>query len=83
MNFASLGGHLPALGPDQGLYVASLNHAIWWHRPFRSDEWMHFDCVSPAAGDGSGLTVARMHDRHRQLVASATRECLMAPRCAG
>ena len=81
LNFASLGGHLPALGPDQDLYVASLNHAIWWHRPFRSDEWMHFDCVSPAADDGSGLTVARMHDRHRQLVASATRECRLRRSC--
>jgi acyl-CoA thioesterase-2 len=82
LNFASLGGHLPELSPDKGLYVASLNHAIWWHRPFRADEWLHFDCSSPAAGDGRGLTVARVHDRRGQLVASATQECLMAPRDA-
>jgi acyl-CoA thioesterase-2 len=62
--------------------VASLNHAIWWHRPFRADEWLHFDCVSPAAADGRGLTLARIHDRHGRMVASATQECLMAPRAA-
>lgn len=83
LNYASLGGHLQALGPEQGLYVASLNHAIWWHRPFRADEWLHFDCRSPASGAGRGLTVAQVHDRSGQLVASATQECLMAPRGVG
>ena len=80
LNYASVGGHLQALESEQGLYVASLNHAIWWHRPFRADEWLHFDCRSPASGAGRGLTVAQVHDRSGQLVASATQECLMAPR---
>ena len=57
LNDVSVGGHLQALGPEQGLSVASLNHAIWWHRPFRADEWLHFDCRSPASGAGRGLTV--------------------------
>jgi len=82
LNFASLGGHLPELAPDKGLYVASLNHAIWWHRLLRADEWLHFDCTSPAAGEGRGLTIAKVHDRSGVLVASATQECLMAPRSA-
>jgi acyl-CoA thioesterase-2 len=82
LNFPGPGGHLAQLAPDQALYVASLNHAIWWHRPFRADEWLHFDCVSPAAADGRGLTLARIHDRHGRMVASATQECLMAPRAA-
>lgn len=58
LNYTSVGGHLQALGPEQGLYVASLNHTIWWHRPFRADEWLHFDCRSPASGAGRGLTMA-------------------------
>ena len=82
LNYASVGGHLQALESAQGLYVASLNHAIWWHRPFRADAWLHFDCRSPASNAGRGLTVAQVHDRSGQLVASATQECLMAPRAA-
>ena len=82
LNYASVGGHLQAMESAQGLYVASLNHAIWWHRPFRADAWLHFDCRSPASNAGRGLTVAQVHDRSGQLVASATQECLMAPRAA-
>ena len=63
-----------------GLYVASLNHAIWLHRPLRADEWLHFDSTSPAAASGRGLSIARVHDRQGLLLASATQECLMAPR---
>ena len=63
-----------------GLYVASLNHAIWLHRPLRADDWLHFDSRSPSAASARGLSVARVHDRAGRLVASATQECLMAPR---
>ncbi len=82
LNFPALGAHIPQLQGTPGLYVASLNHAIWFHQPFRADEWLHFDCHSPRAADGRGLTVARIHNRHGVLVASATQECLMAPRDA-
>jgi acyl-CoA thioesterase-2 len=61
------------------LYVASLNHAIWWHRPLRADEWLLFDCVSPSGVTGRGLSIARIYDRVGRLVASATQECLLAP----
>ena len=80
LNFPASGGHQPEAEARGGLYVASLNHAIWLHRPLRADEWLHFDSVSPAAASGRGLCVARVHDRHGTLVASATQECLMAPR---
>jgi len=80
LNYAASGGHIAALQPDRALYIASLNHALWLHRPFRADEWLHFDCRSPAAGSGRGLTVARVHDCRGVLVASATQECLMAVR---
>jgi acyl-CoA thioesterase-2 len=61
------------------LYVASLNHAIWSHRPSRVDEWLLFDCLSPSGAIGRGLSIARIYDRAGRLVASATQECLLAP----
>lgn len=83
LNYPALGGHVESLlANGRRLYVASLNHAIWLHRPLRADEWLHFDSTSPAAGAGRGLSIARVHDRAGHLVASATQECLMAPRDA-
>ncbi len=78
LNYTAIGAHQAQALAQGGLYVASLNHAIWFHRPLRPDEWLHFDCSSPAAGAGRGLTVAQVHDRAGRLVASATQECLMA-----
>jgi acyl-CoA thioesterase-2 len=61
------------------LYVASLNHAIWFHRPLRADEWLLFDCMSPSGAFGRGLAIARVFSRAGDVVASATQECLLAP----
>lgn len=63
VNCAPLGAHLADLGERPGLYVASLNHALWWHRPFRADQWLHVQATSPAAAAGRGFSVARVHDR--------------------
>lgn len=81
LNFPASGAHLEALlQRRERLYVASLNHAIWLHRPLRADDWLHVETVSPAAAFGRGISVARVHDRVGRLVASATQECLMVPR---
>lgn len=80
INYAALGAHLADLGEGPGLYVASLNHALWWHRPFRADQWLHVEATSPAGAAGRGFSVARVHDRQGRLVASVTQECLMSPR---
>jgi len=82
VNYPALGSHLDGLADGPGLYVASLNHAIWWHRPVdvRADEWLHFESVGPAAAAGRGFNIARVHDRSGALVASVSQECLMAPR---
>jgi acyl-CoA thioesterase-2 len=80
LNYAAIGAHQDTALEIGGLYVASLNHAIWLHHPLRADEWLHFDSVSPAAAHGRGLSIARVHDRAGRLVASCTQECLMAPR---
>jgi len=61
------------------LYVASLNHAIWFHRPLRADDWLLIDCRNPSGAFGRGLSIARIYSQHGDLVASATQECLLAP----
>ena len=80
INFAACIAHVRAFA-DAGarLYVASLNHAIWLHRPFRADQWLLFDCVSPSAALGRGLAIARVFSRSGELIAGATQECLLAP----
>jgi acyl-CoA thioesterase-2 len=79
-NFASVGIHVPEL-LEEGtrLHVASLNHAIWFHQPFRGDGWLHFDIQSPRAQRGRGLSVATVHDIDGVLVATVTQENLMTP----
>jgi len=61
------------------LYVASLNHVIWYHCALRADDWLLFDCVSPRGVLGRGLSVGRIYDPSGGLVASAAQECLLAP----
>lgn len=80
INFVACLPHVPAAAAARSrLYIASLNHAIWLHRPLRADEWLLFDCVSPSAALGRGLAAARVYDQAGELVASATQECLLAP----
>ena len=57
--------------------VASLDHSIWFHRPFRADDWWLFDQHSPVATGGRGLVNARIFDRDGLLVASVSQEALI------
>jgi acyl-CoA thioesterase II len=59
--------------------MASLDHAMWFHRPCRADEWLLVDAISPFAGGARGLTRAQMFDRERRLVASMAQEGLVRP----
>ncbi len=80
INFAACIAHVSAIAErDARLYVASLNHTIWFHRPLRADAWLLFDCVSPSGAFGRGLATARVFSRAGDLVASAAQECLLAP----
>ncbi len=54
MNLSSVIVHRARLVDGQRLFIASLNHALWWHRPFRADEWLHFDTDSPGSLSGFG-----------------------------
>jgi acyl-CoA thioesterase II len=80
INFSACIAHVRAMTERGGrLYVASLNHAIWFHRPLRADEWLLFDCTSPSGARGRGLAIAKVYSRTGRHVASATQECLLAP----
>ncbi|MFD8595519.1 acyl-CoA thioesterase [Kitasatospora sp. NPDC059646] len=57
--------------------LASLDHAMWFHRPFRADEWLLFAQRSPSASDGRGLAMGEFYDRDGVLVASAVQETLL------
>ncbi|WP_253795327.1 acyl-CoA thioesterase [Kitasatospora paracochleata] len=65
--------------PNRAL-LASLDHAMWFHRPFRADEWLLFAQRSPSASDGRGLAMGEFYDRDGHLVASAVQETLVRER---
>jgi acyl-CoA thioesterase-2 len=62
------------------LQAASLDHAIWFHRPVRADEWWLYDQVSPSASGGRGLALARIFARDGRLVATVAQEGLIRVR---
>jgi acyl-CoA thioesterase-2 len=62
------------------LQIASLDHTIWFHRPFRMDEWLLFSVESPNASGGRGLCFAHIYNRSGELVASCTQEGLIRMR---
>ncbi|WP_432114966.1 acyl-CoA thioesterase II [Streptomyces sp. S1] len=53
---------------------ASLDHAMWFHRPFRADEWLLYDQESPSSGGGRGLGQARIWTRDGKLAISVIQE---------
>lgn len=59
--------------------LASLDHAMWFHRPCSADNWVLVNAVSPFAGGARGLTRAEIFDRDRRLVASVAQEGLVRP----
>lgn len=59
------------------LQMASLDHALWFHRPFRVDEWLLYACDSPNASGARGLARGQLFTRDGTLVASAAQEGLI------
>ncbi len=60
-----------------GIVGASLDHALWFHRPFRADEWFLYDCWSPSAAGGRGLATGRMFTLDGRHIATAVQEGLL------
>ncbi|WP_291049120.1 acyl-CoA thioesterase II [Herbiconiux sp.] len=63
---------LPWASPD--LKMASLDHAMWWHRFARADEWLLYTQNSPSAGGGRGFALGSIFDRQGRLIASVAQE---------
>jgi acyl-CoA thioesterase-2 len=57
-----------------GLSMASLDHAMWWHRPARVDEWLLYVQSAPSSQGGRGLTTATVYAQDGTLVASIAQE---------
>lgn len=60
-----------------GLSIASLDHAIWFHRPFRLDEWLLYVADSPSASGARGFVRGQIFDRAGRMVASTAQEGLI------
>ncbi|WFB09405.1 acyl-CoA thioesterase II [Streptomyces sp. LX-29] len=56
---------------------ASLDHAMWFHRPFRADEWLLYDQESPTTAGGRGLAKGRIFTADGQLAVSVIQEGLV------
>jgi acyl-CoA thioesterase II len=62
---------------DPRLLAASLDHAMWFHRPFRMDEWLLYTTDSPAAAGARGFARGSVFTRDGNLVASVAQEGLL------
>ncbi|MDZ4840851.1 MAG: acyl-CoA thioesterase II [Hyphomicrobium aestuarii] len=59
------------------MQLASLDHALWFHRPVRLDDWLLYALDSPTAGGGRGFSRGSFYNRSGDLVASVAQELLM------
>jgi acyl-CoA thioesterase-2 len=63
--------------------MASLDHALWFHRPLRVDEWLLYSCDSPSMQDSRGLSRGSIYTRDGVLVASTAQEGMIRVSQAG
>jgi acyl-CoA thioesterase-2 len=64
---------------DGGFMIASLDHAMWFHRPFRADEWLLYHQKSPSAYGARGLAEGFIYTRDGRLAITVIQEGLMRP----
>ena len=62
---------------SENVQAASLDHAMWFHRPFRADEWLLYTQASPSASGARGFSVGRIFSHDGSLVASVAQEGLI------
>jgi len=68
---------------QRDMQVASLDHAMWFHKNFRMDEWLLYETESLVSAGGRGLNSGRFYTKDGTLVASATQEGLIRNRTLG
>jgi len=59
--------------------MASIDHALWFHRPFRVDDWLLYACDSPSSHAGRGFTRGQFFNQSGELVASTAQEGVIRP----
>lgn len=60
--------------------IATVDHAMWFHRPFRFDDWLLYSIDSPSASNGRGLVRGQIFNRQGELVASTMQEGVIRQR---
>jgi acyl-CoA thioesterase-2 len=66
---------------EKSIMAASLDHALWFHRPFKADEWLLYSQDTPSAGGARGFGRGLIFTREGMLVASVAQEGLVRERC--
>jgi acyl-CoA thioesterase-2 len=82
-DYALLGTALlphPLTGHSPGMQIASLDHALWFHRPLRADEFLLYVMDSPSSFGGRGMSRGSFYTRSGELVASVAQESLIRQR---
>lgn len=59
---------------NPNMQIATIDHAMWFHRPFRFDDWLLYSIDSPSATSGRGLVRGQIFNRQGELVASTMQE---------
>ena len=65
---------------ERSIQAASLDHALWFHRPFRADEWLLYAQDSPSTSGARGFSRGLIFAQDGTLVASVAQEGLIRPR---
>ena len=65
---------------DDIVQLASLDHAMWFHRPFRTDEWVLYDMTSPSASGARGLGIGHFYAQDGRMLATVVQEGLLRRR---
>jgi acyl-CoA thioesterase-2 len=64
---------------EQQYMIASLDHAMWFHRPFRADDWLLYHQTSPTASHARGLAQGSIFCRDGTLAITVIQEGLIRP----
>ncbi|AVL38847.1 acyl-CoA thioesterase II [Providencia stuartii] len=65
---------------ERDLQVATIDHSMWYHRPFKIDDWLLYAIESPSASGGRGFVKGQIYDRQGVLVATAVQEGVIRKR---
>jgi acyl-CoA thioesterase-2 len=62
---------------DKSLRMATIDHAMWFHKPFKFDDWLMYEMESPFSGNSRALVQGKIFDKHGHLVATSVQEGLV------